>query len=512
MFKDNFHFSLSLYGEDLTKTVQPARRRISEHHYLKTLQEAFIALLTIDIRQFDFNTISPNVPPYLFSTAEIKSVAEQGTLLDIIGISISDSPDAQPPPGIYLRFEDMDIIEFQHKTGIDLSRFSSYDEGSPFLMLGRFKFDEQFELILDPEVQRMQAQIKQNGGLDANHAPTWNYKLYTRTLHYEDDLTAARLHNGIKNGALPSNDFYYYKDLGNAFMGMLRQDCYTLDPNLAFDRGLGCHLQKVLLTDNKEHSLVELSLVDQIKSPGGGMLNGVYSIFYIDIPQFEKRSGFQLDAFKQNDQYPAYQQLLAYTADRKELIGLDCYHGLFKECNIVSPEDLLSKNRYLLHAPFYLQLEWERSSDSQASSIHFLIPNELRQYMSAEVALQTLLDIDNQLFYREREAILGQSFFITYAGVYDAADAKPIWSKFLSQPNDKNLPNGVFVRLHEEKTTMETIEITLRNISSVAHADGLCFLAYKPDQQAKQPGKDIGEQPPFPGRTVKPPGQTGPSL
>lgn len=514
MKEDNWNYSLFLYGENLSKDLPAAKRQIIQQHHFETLHDAFVALLAVDIHQFDKNMLTAEVAPvYIYNYAEIKQVSRIEPIVDIINIFFSDSPEGTPTPGIYLRFEDdIDMGEIQNKTGIDLSRFNTYDYGSPFLLLGRRKFDEQYELVIDPELQRFQEQLHTTGGLTPNDAPDWQYKLCMRTSHYEDDVTTRRRHNASKNGPLISHDNYYYKDLRSAFMGLLGEDYYALDSRLAFERCLGSNLEKVFITDRNDNPIVALSLIDQIKNPSISAMNGVYLTFYLPIPQFELQSGLHLDALKQNEQYPAFQQLLAYTADRKDFIALDRYQGLFIEGNIISQEDLAAKDRYLTKAPYYLQIEWEKGVDASASSVHFRSPTEMNQYMSPEAALQVLLDIDHKLFYPGTTQLLGQRFFITIAGVYDAADDKPIWTKFLVQPQDHHLPKGVFVRLHEEKTTFDTMQATLSHFSEIAHANGLCFLVNPSDKQTNNPDKDLQQQTPISGKTVKPPGRPGQTL
>ena len=488
MKRENWNYELHFTGIDFANhTPETGYEHFVEKRYFETLHDAFNSLAQTDINQFDRNTFNVDGSSKHYSYAEITTPGAGEPLIRVIKIPIDDAPDAMPVAGIYLNFDmGMDIATFEHQSGFNFSNFGLYDRDNPFLLLGKFAYDDEgLKLIPDPAFSEMQGNIQVSNDIRA-YDVEWAYKTEIITRHFEDDLTFLHKHNTRRDGPLVSYEFFHYAHLDNAFDDLIRLDMYALDEKTAFNKGLGHHIESAVTSTIAGKDIVSLESITESTKESRRYENGIYLKFFEEVYEFEKLAQVNLSSLDNYNKLIPYQQILRFTTDRNDLLLTSGYCKLIREAGLENADSII--NQYPAIAPYVLKIEWGFYKQEPVAGLSSIVRHGELPFVSYNEALRALCDLDDRSFNLQQSRHLGHPLYIKHAAIYDTADNKPIISKFIAQGNDNDLPGGVYIKLNGEKTTVETLHETLRQLPSIQQQSDFHFLVSQP---IKASGKSL---------------------
>jgi hypothetical protein len=485
MKKENWNYELHFNGVDFGKYIEgKGYEHFVEKRYFDTLHDAFNSLVQTDINKFDkgINNIDGSREHY--SYAEITAPGEGEPLVRVVKIPIDDAVDASPMAGIYLNFDGrMDIDTFEKQSGFKFDNFSLYDRDVPFLMLGKYMYgDDGLELIRDQAFEDMQRNIQIRNSL-GNYEVEWSFKIEITTRHFEDDLTFLDKHNTRKDGPLVSYKSFHYTHPADAFDDLIRLDMYALNEKTAFNKGLGHHIESAVVSTIGNKEIVSLESITEVLNESRQYENGIYLKFYDPILEFEKLAEVNLGSLDNYNKLIQYQQILRYTTDRNDLLITPGYCKLIREAGRHENADLII-NQYPAIAPYVLKIEWDFSTKEPVDRLSSIVRHGQLPFVSYEEALKSLCELDDRSFSLPQSRHLGHPLYIKHAAIYDTADDKPIISKFMAEGTEKDLPGGVYIKLNGEKTTVETLHETLRQLPSIQQQSDFHFMVSQPFKAA----------------------------
>ena len=509
MKSETLPFTVMLYGEDLSKKEKTDGRHIARHHHFGSLHDAFLFLASVDVAHFDQLHAAEKPNPLFFSKAQIVHQAGEQALLSLLRLGFDDSPDGMPPPGIYFVIHE-DLQVFGDVSGISLSKLGMYDLGDPHIFVAQFRFDERYEMLVQPEFERFQQDISTGQAFAAIGPSEWRYTVHIHSRHYADDLTDAVKHDVRKeHGALGVEEVYYYHGLRDAFARMLFIDHYAMDHTLATDRGLGFQIVHASVSDS--HNMLAWLTFNRENQPGQAAENGVYVNFNIPLQEMEQQTGLDLSGLPRYSENAACQHMLALTTDGEQLICTGGFRNVLEDAGRGAQAYWVQLNQYLEKAPYFLRIEWDQLPQPAGTQGQLPTPSpDIKPFGSSSQALIALIQLDNNCYYPDRASGGHPGAYVKHAGIYDSKDGLPIWSKFLSIPDDPNLPGGVFIKLHEEKVTFETLSLTIHHFSAMAGKDDIQFLVCQATGHPHPPRHPSGRL--SPPQQVRPPDRKGPSL
>lgn len=478
MKKEEWEYELFFKGTDYAKhNVGKGYESFIESRYFNSLHDAFNSLIQTDIRQFDRNTIVDGVGSRCYDYAEIKVPGNENPMLRMVQIPINDAPDAQPVAGVYINLE-IDIGAFEHQSGFNFVNFSTFDPGVPFILLGKYAYDDNgLKLIPDPAFEEMQENIDISQAV-GDYGVDWHCKLHIKTSHFEDELTDLTDHNYRKIGALVSDEIYHYAELKDAFNDLIVLNMLALNEKIAFDEGLGHCIDEAAILNVKNQQLLSLDSITEIKDGERLHENGIYLKFYMPVDNFEKMAGIDLSGLDNYRTLAPYQQIFEFTADGQELLSTNGYFQLLHNTGFENAGEIMSC--YQTTVPYALRIEWDYCKEESVPELSPTISHREKRFASFDEAFKSLHDLDDRLFNKDQALQLGHPLYIKYAAVHDTADEKPIMSKFLVQGSDNNLPNGVYVKLNGEKTTVDTLHTILQQMPNIDQRGDFHFFVSRP--------------------------------
>jgi hypothetical protein len=502
MNKENWEYELFFKGTDYAKhNENKGYESFVESRYFQSLHDAFNSLIQTDIRQFDRNTLESDVIPRCYHFAEIKVPGEENPLLRMVQIPINDAPDAQPVAGVYINLE-MDIGAFEHQSGFNFANFAAFDPDVPFILLGKYAYgDDGLKIIFDPGFEEMQANIDISQSV-GDYGVDWHCKTHIKTSHYEDDLTVQISHNYHKRGALVRDEIFHYTELRDAFKDLLEINMLALNEKTAFDEGLGHCIEEAVILNVRNQQLVALESMTEMKDDERLHENGIYLRFHMPLDNFEKMAGVDLSALDNYRMLAPNQQILQYTADGQELLSTNGYFQLLRSAGFEDAAEIMS--RYPTTVPYALQIEWDYSKEESVPELSPVISRREKLFVSLDEAFRSLQDLDDRLFSKDQALQMGHPLYIKYAAVHDTSDNKQIMSKFLVHGADNNLPNGVYIKLNGEKTTVETLHATLQQMPNIDQRGDFHFLVSRPVIDTRQRLQPRQKKVPWnrPGRSI----------
>jgi hypothetical protein len=480
MKKENWNYELHFSGIDLANyTPEKGDEHFVEKRYFESLHDAFSSLAQTDINQFDKNTYNIDGSSVQYSIAEITTPGADEPLVRIIKIPIDDAPDAMPLAGIYLKFEEgMNMDTFEQKSGFKFDNFTLFDREMPFVMLGKFAYDDEgLKLIPDPAFSEMQKNIQASNYKHAYHEE-WAYRTEIVSRHFADDMTFLNKHNSRKDGPLVSYESFHYTNPADAFDDLIRLNMYALNEKTANNKGLGYHIDRAVISAIGNIEIVSLESITEMANESRQYENGIYLKFYGPIWEFEKLADVNLGCLDNYNKLVPYQQILRYTTDRNDLLLTSGYCKLIREAGLQENADLII-DQYPAIAPYVLKIEWDFSNQESVAGLSSVVRHGRLPFVSYEEALKSLCDLDDRSFNLPQSRHLGHPLYIKHAAIYDTTDDKPIISKFMAQ-GDNDLPGGVYIKLYGDKTTVETLHETLRQLPSIQHQSDFHFLVSQP--------------------------------
>lgn len=481
MKKKKWNYVLHFNGIDFANyTPERGDERFVDKRYFETLHDAFNSLVQTDINQFDKNTYNMDGSSKYYSFAEITAQGSGEPLVRVVKRSIDDAPEAMPVAGIYLNFDpEMDMRDFERQSGFDFKNFGFYDPDIPFLLLAKYAYDDEgLKLMPDLALNDIKDKLQVSNHKRAYDIGEWAYTAQVRTRHFQDDLTFSLKHNTQKDGPLVSYETFHYHHPADAFDDLIRLNMYALNEKTAFNKGLGNHIEQAVISNFADIEIVSLESITEIASESRRYENGIYLKFFLPIEEFEKLADVNLSSLDNYNKLSQYQQILRYTTDRNDLLLTSGYCKLIREAGLENADSII--NQYPSISPYVLRIEWDFSKQEPVASLSSVVRHGELPFVSYEEALRSLCDLDDRSFNLQQCRHLGHPLYIKHAAIYDTADNKPIISKFMAQGNESDLPGGVYIKLNGEKTTVETLHETLRQLPSIQQQSDFHFMVSQP--------------------------------
>lgn len=427
--ENEFNYKLELEGKDYGKHEGSngeyvAHVPFKETNFFVSIEEAMDALIQKDIRSFE--EMSEKAHNKYHEIASLHSLENDELLLQVIRISINESPDAAPAAGIYFSFDDRSAREFEELTGFDFTGFSDYDPDFPFLLLGSYSYGLQsgFEIAFDQVINDWENSLKYYELERDFKEGDWKYKVENIENVLDDKLC-----HEIKR--------YHFRDLAPAARLLLKTDINGLDKDLAEGLERRTWISRASLKERGERSVVDLLAV---KSPDTNEIvpePGIHLKFSVPITEFEERADLDLSGLGNYGDDDNYLLIANYYVDPgynsndhlhySDLLPHPGYTSLPIQLNDEKQQGIRAEEP----SPFLLKVIWEKAvtigKDSSSA------PEQLTQetpYNSLDEGLSALLELEHHFFDPQSVVEKQYPFFIRRAEVVDKNKNSVVISKY----------------------------------------------------------------------------------
>jgi hypothetical protein len=456
MEKHKWNFILQTKGNDWSlKTMQDDYMKpmlVYDTLYFKELNDAFAALVKWNLTELDPAAIHrSDFAGRHYNVMQIVDGYSNEILFDIAKITVDDAVAKNIPAGIYISF----IIEpelFEIETGFKMPQ-QSFVPGTYLLPLAKYTYDTSLTLTPVSMPEALSNFVQADG---------WHYKNHIE--EYFHGIPPSDQHSRIFNHT------YHYESAYEAFRDFIRTRPDRLDAFLSLSNNFHekyIHAAGIYSRDNKE--IISLACVRDESFPERVNDPGIHIRFNTSIPDCEKIFGIEIIPHLEYELEEKYQLIYYYKGDYEYFIPSKGLEGLVQQTAGKKPP-VAEKQK-----PYVMEIEWiplQPLTDVELQKDY----QKERSYSYITDAIMSLLDIDNTLFDKSKARATNVPLYISQATIFDAADGKEIMSKFIANTNNPHVPNGIYVRLNGEKTTIEVLQAAQLCIPEIRKSDSLNFL------------------------------------
>jgi hypothetical protein len=462
MEKHKWNFILQTKGNDWSqKTMQEGYMKpmlVYDTMYFKELNDAFAALAKCDLAELDSTAIHrSDYAGRHYNVMQIVDGYSNEILFDIARITIDDAVAKNIPAGIYISFV-MEPELFEIETGFKMPQ-ESFVSGTYLLPLAKYTYDTSLTLTPVSMPEPISNFIQTAG---------WHYK--NQIEEYFHGIPPSDQHSRVFNHT------YHYEGMYEAFRDFIRTKPDRLDSFLSLSNNFHekyIHSVGIFKRDNT--AILSLACVRDESFPERVYDPGIHIHFNTPIQECEKLLGIEIIPHMHYDLEERYQLIYNYTRDYETFIPTKGFENLLKQTAGKQPS-VVEKQK-----PYVLEIEWISLKPLTVSESPKDYQKE-RSYGYITDAIMSLLDIENTLFDKSRAHEANAPLYIRHATIFDAADGKEIMSKFMANTNNAYVPNGIYVRLNGEKTTIEVLQAAQLCIPEIRKSDSMYFLVCKTEE------------------------------
>lgn len=453
-----YDWSQRIIQDDVNKPIS-----IHEYRYFKDLGEAFAELINWDLFELDpaaqYNLINP---VRHFNTVQIVDAYSNAVLLEVSQITIDNAASKNIPAGVYVNFV-MGPVAFESETGVQTPS-DIFAPGTYLVCIASYSYDGTLKLNPSAAITNLDKAI------DATIQNDWQYKMEVK--EYYHGIPPSDQHTRVFNHT------YHYDNMYEAFRDLIRTRPDKLDSFLSLSDKYGDkYIHSAGLFTRANNEVVSLACVRDQNFPDRVYDPGIHLRFGASIQKCEKLLGIDLTPDMHYELEERYQLIYNYTRDFQSFIPTIGFERLLKKTAGMRPPDVQAQLN-----PYAIQITWQPTAVNTSGAELPKDSQKAHAYGTIDEAIKALLDIDNELFDMPGIRSKKVDFYIESATIYDTADGKEIVSKFMANTGNPALPNGIYIRLNEEKTTIELLRAAWLYLPDFKKANSLSFLVCKMEE------------------------------